>query len=79
MDNYLGVIIEESLDKEHAWYTDFKNSTHHYIIFRNKIFFVDRRSHEQYDQTKEYGVALGTPEYQVNFHPDIKNGDDKNL
>lgn len=64
--------ISQSLDRKHAWYADFKNSTHHYIIFRNKIFFVYRHSQDQYNEAKKYGVALGIPEYQVDFHPDIK-------
>jgi len=64
--------LSKSLDSQHEWYADFKNKTHHYIIFRNKIFFIDRRSKEQYDQAKNYGISLGIPEYQVDFHPDIK-------
>lgn len=36
--------ISEALDREHSWYADFKNETHHCIIFRGKVFFVDRDS-----------------------------------
>ena len=64
--------ISQSLDSQHNWYADFRNDSHHYIIFRNKVFFIDRRSKEQYDEAKNYGVSLGIPEYQVDFHPDIK-------
>jgi len=64
--------ISKALDSEHAWYADFKNDTHHYIIFRNKIFFVDKQSKEQYDDAKKYGISLGIPEYQVDFHPEVK-------
>lgn len=64
--------ISKSLDSKHAWYADFKNDVHHYIIFRDKIFFVDRRSKEQYDEAKRYGISLGIPEYQVDFHPEVK-------
>lgn len=52
------------------WYADFKNKTHHFIIFRNKIFYIDRKSKEQYDEVKKYGLSLGVPEYQVDFHPE---------
>ena len=31
--------ISKALDSEHNWYADFKNDTHHYIIFRNKVFY----------------------------------------
>ena len=64
--------ISKALDSEHDWYADFKNDTHHYIIFRNKIFFVDKQSKEQYDEAKKYGISLGIPEYQVDFHPKVK-------
>ena len=70
------VIAEElckSLDRTHggAWYIDFKNDTHHYIIFPDRIFFIDRTSKEQYDGAKNYGLALGIPEYQIDFHPHV--------
>ena len=64
--------LSKSLDSEHSWYADFKNDKFHYIIFRNKVFFIDRSSKEQYDEAKKYGISLGIPEYQVDFHPDIK-------
>ena len=64
--------VSNSLDSRHNWYADFKNSSHHYIIFREKVFFIDRRSKEQYDEAKKYGLSLGIPEYQVNFHPETK-------
>ncbi len=68
-------IVEEvstSLDRNHAWYADFKNDTRHYIVFRDKVFFVDRKNKEQYDEAKRYGISLGIPEYQVDFAPDVK-------
>ena len=69
--------ISHSMDKKHAWYADFRNQTHHYIIFLNKIFFVDRDSQKQYDAAKDYGLALGIPTYQVDFHPDVKHWEDR--
>lgn len=62
--------ISKSLEKGHPWYADFKNKTHHYIIFHDKVFYIDRRSKEQYDEAKRYGISLGIPEYQVDFAPD---------
>ncbi len=64
--------IANSLDSKHAWYADFKNDSRHYIIFRDKIFRVERSSKQQYDEAKQYGLSLGIPEYQVDFHPDVK-------
>ena len=63
--------LSKNLEKEHPWYADFKNETTHYIIFRNKVFKIDRTSNEQYDEAKQYGLSLGIPEHQVDFHPDI--------
>lgn len=64
--------ISKALDSEHNWYADFKNDTHHYIIFRDKVFYIDRKSAEQYNEAKKYGISLGIPEYQVDFAPDDK-------
>lgn len=55
-----------------SWYADYKNDKWHYIVFRKKIFKIDRSSAEQYAEAKEYGISLGIPEYQVDFSPDIK-------
>ena len=64
--------ISKALDSKHDWYADFKNDTHHYIIFRDKVFYIDRKSKEQYNEAKRYGISLGIPEYQVDFAPDDK-------
>lgn len=67
--------ISVSLDRDraHSWYADFKNDTHHYIIFRDRVFCIDRKSKEQYDEAKHYGISLGIPEYQVDFHPEVED------
>ncbi|HBV01278.1 MAG TPA: hypothetical protein DEF00_02695 [Candidatus Taylorbacteria bacterium] len=65
----------EALSKEisthlrDAWYADFDNGITHYIIYPNKVFKIDMQSKEQYDATKAYGISLGIPPYQVDFHP----------
>ena len=64
--------LSEILDSEHNWYADFKNNNFHYIIFRNKVFKVDRSKKEQYDEVTKYGVSLGIPDYQLDFSPHIK-------
>lgn len=64
--------ISKALDTEHVWYADFKNKTHHYIIFRDKVFCVDRKNKEQYEEAKKYGISLGIPEYQLDFRPEVK-------
>ena len=74
MNDYRGIIIEESFDcsRGGSWCADFKNDMHHYIIFRDKIFYVSRKNKDRYDEAKRYGISLGIPEYQVDFHPGIK-------
>ena len=63
--------LSRSLDRGHAgsWYADFRNDTHHFVIFRDKVFFVDRRSREQYQAAIRYGISLGIPEHQLDFRP----------
>ena len=64
--------LSKTLDSKHSWYADFKDNSIHYIIFRNRVFKIERENKEQYDEAKEYGISLGIPEYQVDFHPKIK-------
>lgn len=64
--------ISKAIDKEHNWYADFKNSSTHYIIFRNKVFKVNRNNKDEYEKVKKYGISLGIPDYQLDFSPNIK-------
>lgn len=64
--------LSKSLDSKHSWYADFKNDKFHYIIFRNKVFKVDRSKPEQYADVTKYGLTLGIPDYQLDFSPHIK-------
>lgn len=59
--------ISQAIDPNHAvsWYADYKDENWHYIIFKNKIFKVDRTSKAQYDQVFSYGLSLGVPDYQL--------------
>ena len=64
--------ISTSLDSKHNWYADFKSDKTHFIIFRNKVFKIDRSQKEQYQEATKYGISLGIPEYQADFSPNIK-------
>jgi hypothetical protein len=64
--------ISLNLDQHHSWYADFKNENYHFIIYRAKIFKVDLKNPILYKDAKKYGIALGIPEYQVDFAPDDK-------
>ena len=67
----IAAALSRSLDSRHvgSWYADFRNATHHYIIFRDKVFFIDRRNGEQYQLAIRYGISLGIPEHQLDFRP----------
>ncbi len=63
-----GEIAKEiSKSLQDKWYSDFKNDEYHYIIFRGKIFRIDRKSKEQYAEARRYGISSGIPEYQLDF------------
>ena len=66
--------ISKSLDESHnsSWYVDFKDDFHHYLIFPDKVIYIDRQSKQQYAKAKRYGISLGIAEYQLNFHPTVK-------
>lgn len=68
--------LAQSLDPEHShsWYADFKDAATHFIVFRNKVFKIDRHNKEQYDEARQYGLSLGIPEHQINFHLDAVKG-----
>ena len=64
-------MLSKGLESEHNWYADYKNDKTHYIVYKDKIFKVDRTSAEEYQKAKEYGISLGIPEYQVDFSPEV--------
>lgn len=66
--------ISRVLDYSHGgtWYADLEGDTIQYIIFRNKVFKIDRSSKEQYDEATAYGLTLGIPDYQLDFSPHIQ-------
>ncbi|MFA6257389.1 MAG: hypothetical protein WC671_00030 [Candidatus Paceibacterota bacterium] len=64
--------LSQDLDKEYDWYADFKNENYHFIIYRGKIFKVDLKNPTAYQDAKKFGIALGIPDYQVDFAPNDK-------
>ena len=64
--------LSHSLDPNHSWYADFKNHDTHFIIFRDKVFKIDRAYPNEYLAVTEYGMKLGIPAYQLDFAPDIQ-------
>ena len=64
--------LSKSLDPKHPWYADFKNEKFHYIVFRDKVFKVDRSRPEEYKDVTKYGISIGIPDYQLDFSPQIE-------
>lgn len=66
--------LAKSIDQKRkwSWYADFKNDQYHFIIFRDRIFKVNRGSKKEYDEANRYGEGLGIPPYQLDFSPQIK-------
>ncbi|MBN2095757.1 MAG: hypothetical protein JW727_06945 [Candidatus Aenigmarchaeota archaeon] len=64
--------LSKALDSRHDWYADFKDEHTHYIIFKSKVFLIDRTRREQYEEATKYGISLGIPKYQVDFSPQVK-------
>ena len=64
--------IAEKLSKDlqkdpSSWYADYKNDSHHFIVFPGKIFKVNLKNPVLYQEARKYGIGLGIPEYQVDF------------
>lgn len=67
--NTTAIDISKSIDTSHkdSWYADFKNDQFHCIIFKNKVFKVDRSNKQDYDQVVQYGLLLGIPKQPAQF------------
>ncbi|OGI95550.1 hypothetical protein A2917_03295 [Candidatus Nomurabacteria bacterium RIFCSPLOWO2_01_FULL_42_17] len=66
--------LSKALDSHHlhSWYADFKNENTHYVIYRDKVFKIDRTKKEEYDEATKYGLSLGIPSYQIDFEKNVK-------
>ena len=60
-------MLAKALDRSHAWYAEFKNSNNHYIVFSNKIFYINRKNPKLYTSAKRFGVSLGIPSKLLKF------------
>jgi hypothetical protein len=60
-------LMSKALDPKHAWYIDYRNDDLHYVIFKDKVFKIDRSQSDQYKEVKRYGISQGIPDYQLDF------------
>jgi hypothetical protein len=60
--------LQAAMETEHpSWYADFKGEQDHYIVFPGKIFYIDQRRNDSYNDAVTYGVSLGIPKRQLDF------------
>ena len=57
--------LSKALDPKHGWYIDYRNGKYHLVIFKNKVFKIDRSKKSDYDEMVKYGLSVGTPDYQL--------------
>lgn len=57
--------LSKALDPEHGWYIDYRNEKYHYVIFKDKVFKLNRNKKSDYDEMIKYGLSVGTPDYQL--------------
>ncbi len=67
METYAKAVRGALDGAHHNWYADFKTDAVHYIIFKNRIFAIDRTKRDEYQAAEDYGISLGIPPHQVNF------------
>ncbi len=66
--NQIADEISRSLEGKHSsWYADYQNQKCHYIIFKGRVFKIDKSNPAEYKEAMEYGISLGIPRHQVNF------------
>ena len=65
----IAALIGRAIEREHAtsWYADYKNDTHHYVIFSDGAFYIDRRNADEYEEARTYGIGRGLPEHHADF------------
>ncbi len=63
--------LSKALDPEHGWYIDYRNDKYHFVIFKDKVFKLDRNKKSDYDEMIKYGLSIGTPDYQLPNFADL--------
>ena len=63
--------LSMALDHKHGWYIDYRNNKYHFVIFKNKVFKMDRTKRSDYNEMINYGLSVGTPDYQLPNFADL--------
>lgn len=46
--------LSKALDPKHGWYVDYRNDKYHYVIFKDKVFKLNRNKKFDYDKMIKY-------------------------
>lgn len=59
--------LSAAIDVKHCsnWYCDFRNENWHFVVFRERVFKINRKKREDYAEMQEYAKSLGLPEHQM--------------
>lgn len=63
--------LSKALEQKHDWYIDYRNDKYHFVIFKDKVFKIDRSKKSDYDEMIKYGLSVGTPDYQLPNFADL--------
>lgn len=65
--------LSKLIDTKHCsdWYCDFKNDKYHYVVFKEKIFKLDRTKKQDYEIMQNYAASLGLPREQMPLYNDL--------
>jgi len=69
--SHLAKKLSKLLDARHGWYIDYRNSLYHYVIFKDKVFKLDRSKKRDYERMIAYGLSVGVPNYQLPNFADL--------
>ena len=59
----LSLVIDDSNCDD--WYADFRNDDWLYVVFKNRVFKIDRHNPDSYAAMKTYALSHNLPEYQL--------------
>ena len=63
--------LSEALEPKHGWYIDYRNDKYHFVIFKDRVFKLDRNKKSDYNEMIKYGLSIGTPDYQLPNFADL--------
>lgn len=72
VDAFAKALSQSLLCEPGTWYADFRDERTHYIVFPGKVFKIDRSRPENYDVAKQWGLAHGVPEHQLDWSPGVE-------